>query len=162
MGRIYRVPGNITVTNAGGDTDLLSVQPADDKPCRLVGWMIGQISEVQDAAEEGLRLTVRHMTATVTIGSGGSSVTPVPQRPGTDVAAGFTARINDTTVSTTSGTSTVCEEWGWNIRNAPFIHWIPEEQRLRAVQGEVLIVRNETTPADDISAQITFLVEEDG
>lgn len=162
MGRIYRVPFTGTLANAGGDADLLSIQPADDKPCRLVGWIIGQTSEVADAAEEALRLTVRHMTATVTIGTGGSAVTPVPLRPGTDLAAGFTARCNDTTVATTSGTSTIAEELAWNIRSSPWERWIPEELRLRAVQGEVLIVRMESTPADDITAALTFLVEEEG
>ena len=159
---MYRVPFNGTLTAAGGDTDLLSIQPADDKPCRLVGWILGQTSEVADAAEEGLRLTVRHMTATVTIGSGGSAPTPQPNRPGTDLAAGFTARVNDTTVSTTSGTSVIGEEVAWNIRNSPWERWIPEELRMRALQGEVLIVRLETTPADDILANYTFLVEEEG
>ena len=162
MGRIYRVPANITIATSGGNVDLLSVQPADDKPVRLVGWIFGQTSEVADAAEENLRLTVRHMTATVTIGSGGSSPTPQPNRPGADTAAAFTARINDATVATTSGTDTIVEELAWNVRNTPWERWIPEEQRPRAAQGEVLIVRNETTPIDDIAANLTFIVEEEG
>jgi len=162
MPRMYRVPYNGTLTNAGGDSDLLSIQPGDDKPCRLVGWVLGQTSEVADAAEEALRLTVRHMTATVTIGSGGSAVTPVANRAGTgDVAAaGCTTRCNDTTVATTTGTSTVVEELAWNIRSSPWERWIPEDLRPIAVQGEVLIVRMESTPADDISANLTFFIEE--
>lgn len=162
MPRMYRVPYTGTLTNAGGDSDLLSIQPADDKPCRLVGWTFGQTSEVGDAAEESLRITVRHMTATVTIGSGGSAVTPVANRPGTNdvVAAGFTARCNDTTVATTSGTSTIMEELAWNERASPWERWIPEELRPIAIQGEVLIVRMETTPADDLTAGLTFFVEE--
>ena len=160
--RLYRVPFTGTLTNAGAYSDLLSVQPADDKPCRLVGWIMGQSTETGDAAEESLRLTVRHMTATVTIGSGGSAVTPVANRPGTAdiVAAGFTARCNDTTVSTTSGTSTIMEELGWNIRSSPWERWIPEELRPVAFQGEVFIVRMESTPADDITGELTFFVEE--
>jgi hypothetical protein len=159
---MYRVPYTGTLSNAGGDSDLLSLQPADDKPVRLVGWILGQSTEVGDAQEENLRITVRHMTATVTIGSGGSSVTPVANRPGTAdvVAAGFTARCNDTTVATTSGTSTVMEELGWNIRSSPWERWIPEELRPIAMQGEVLIVRMESTPADDITGELVFFVEE--
>lgn len=162
MAKLYRVPYTGTVTNSGGDSDLLSIQPADDKPCKLVGWIIGQSSEVGDAQEENLRITLRHMTATVTIGSGGSSVTPVANRPGTNeiVAAGFTARCNDTTVSTTSGTSTVMEELGWNLRSSPWERWIPEELRPVTIQGEVLIVRLESTLADDATFEMTFFVEE--
>lgn len=164
MARLYRIPFTGTLANAGGDADLLSIQPADDRPCRLVGWIMGQTSEVADAAEEALRLTLRHMTATVTIGSGGSAVVGQPNRPGVlDVAApGFTARCNDATVATTSGTSVVMEELGWNIRSSPWERWIPEEQRPRAAQGEVLIVRCESTPADDITVELTFFVEEEG
>jgi hypothetical protein len=162
MPRMYRVPYTGTLTNAGGDSDLLSIQPADDKPCRLAGWFIGQSSETGDSAEESLRITVRHMTATVTIGSGGSAVTGGANRPGTTdiVAAGFTARCNDTTVSTTSGTSTVMEELAWNVRSSPWERWIPEEMRPIAIQGEVLIVRMESTPADDMTGELTFFVEE--
>ena len=162
MGRIYRVPYTGTITAAGGDTDLLSIQPAANKPCRLVGWIIGQSSEFGDAQEEDVRITVRHMTATVSIGSGGSAVTPVPLRPGTDLAAAFTARCNDTTVSTTSGTSTICEELAWNERNTPWERWVPEEMRLKAAQNEVLIVRMESTLADDMTGELTFFVEEEG
>jgi hypothetical protein len=162
MSRIYRVPYTGTLTAAGTDSDLLSLQPADDKPVRIIGWMIGQTSELGDAAEESLRITIRHMTATVTIGSGGSAVTPVANRPGTTeiVAAGFTARCNDTTVSTTSGTSVIMEELAWNVRNVPWERWIPEEMRPACIQGEVLIVRCESTVADDITIGMTFFVEE--
>lgn len=162
MSRVYRVPYTGTITNAGGDADLVSLLPADDKPIRIIGWIISQSSEVADAAEENLRITLRHMTATVTIGSGGSAVTPVANRPGTGevVAAGFTARCNDATVATTSGTSVIMEELAWNERNTPWERYIPEELRPVAVQGEALIVRMESTPADDLTGELTFFVEE--
>lgn len=164
MGRIYRVPYTGTVTAAGADADLVSILPADDKPVKLIGWFIGQTTEVADAAEEGLRITVRHMAATVTIGSGGSAVTPVPCPRPTATAAGFTARCNDSTVSTTTGTSTVVEELAWINRNTPWERYIPDEKglRLEAVQGEALIVRLETTLADDMTVAMTFLFEEEG
>jgi hypothetical protein len=88
----------------------------------------------------------------------------VANRAGTTdvVAAACTARCNDTTVSTTNGTSTIVEELSWNIRNSPWERWIPEELRPRAINGEALVVRLETTPADDISANFTFIIEEEG
>jgi len=161
MPRIYRVPYTGTITNSGGDADFVVLQPADDKPIRLAGWFLGQTSEVGDAAEENLRITVRHMTATVTV-TGGTGVTPVANRPGTTdvVAAGFTATCNCTTVATTSGTSTIMEELGWNERSSPWERFIPEEMRPIAMQGEALIVRMETTPGDDFTAALTFFIEE--
>jgi len=161
MPRVYRVPYNGTITAAGTDTDLIALTPADDKPIRLMGWFIGQSSEVGDAQEENLRITLRHMTGTVTV-TGGTSVTPVANRPGTaDVAAaGFTATANSTTVATTSGTSTIMEELAWNERNTPWERWIPEELRPIALQTEYLIVRMESTLADDMTGEFTFFVEE--
>jgi len=163
MGRGYTVSYSGTLANASGDADLLEILPADDKPVRLVGMRLGQISEVGDAAEEGLRISVIHMTGTVTSGSGGSSVTPQPPRPGTDLAAGFAAECNNSTVATTSGTASIRDEIGWNIRQSPWETFMfDEKMQVRAVQTEAIIVRLQTTPADDITGQVTFFLEEDG
>lgn len=49
------------------------------------------------------RLRLRRVPATVTSGSGGSAATPRPADPN-DAAATFTARANDTTQATSTGT----------------------------------------------------------
>ena len=116
-------------------------------------------TEEGDAAEENVRISVHHFAATVTDGSGGSAVTPTKSSEN-DPAAGFTARCNDTTVATTSGTDSTREELGWNIRSSPWDRIIDEPDRPEARQGEALIVRLDDTPADDIGGQLTFLVEE--
>jgi hypothetical protein len=164
MPRLYRVPYQGTLANSGGDADLLEALPGDDHPIALVGWIIGQTTELGDATEESLRLTVRHMAATVTSGSGGSAVTPV-KTDSTDPAASFTAECNNATVATTSGTSTVAEEGAWNIRNTPYERWWPESvggafTPLMVRQGEGLFVRCESTPADDITITMTFFILE--
>lgn len=161
MGRIYAVPFAGTVTNAGGDVDLFSFQPADDKPIKLRGYRLGQTSEVGDAAEEGLRISVIRLPSTVTIGSGGSSPTPTPM-DSADVAAGFTARVNDTTVATTSGTAVTVEEGAWNNRMSPLEVWYPDPAFApKAKQGEALVIRQQTTPADDYSFAGTAWIEEE-
>jgi hypothetical protein len=133
--------------------------PADDKPIRLKGWIFGQTTEEGDAAEENIRITVNRLAATVTNGSGGSAVTPAPTDPA-DPAASFTARCNDTTVATTSGSTTLKEELGWNIRSTPWERIIDEPDRPVFRQGEALIIRLEDTPTDDITSVLTFLIEE--
>lgn len=162
MSRVYSVVYNGTLTAAGGDTDLVSIQPADDKPVRLRGFRISQTSEVGDAAEEDVRVTVRRMTATFTVGSGGSSVTAAaPLNDSGDQVWAFTARANDTTVSTTSGTSQILEEIGWNERNTPCDFWYPDIQFCpSAKQTEALILRMETTLADDMTGCLTVWIEE--
>jgi hypothetical protein len=127
----------------------------------LVYLKLSQSSEFGDSAEESLRITIRHMAATVTSGSGGSAVTPIKNDPGVDVAAGFTAEANNTTVATTSGTSTIMEEFAWNIRQTPYeTPWWDDDMAPTARQGEVLLVRCESTVIDDITIEITAFVKE--
>lgn len=162
MGRIYTVPfASGTVTNAGGNADLWELTPADDKPIKLRGFILGQTSEVGDAAEEGVNISVIHLAATVTSGNG-SSVTPVPVDVGVNAAAGFTAEINGSTVATTSTTATTVYEFCWNQRSSPYEVWFPDDRFCPvARQGSALVIRMNTTVADDITFAGTAIVEEE-
>ncbi len=160
MGRIYSIVFQGTVTAAGGDQDLLEILPADDKPVLLRGFSLSQTSEVQDAAEEGLRISVLRLTATITGGTGGSAPTEVSP-DSADTAPGFASEVNNTGIATTSGSTHIYAEYGWNIRNSPFVEWYPDREFcLKAKEGEGIFVRLQTTPADDITGQFTFWVEE--
>jgi hypothetical protein len=160
MGRMYAVPfAAATVTNAGGNADLWELAPAANKPIKLRGFSFGQISEVADAAEEGLEIQVIRMTATVT-GSNGSSVTPVPMDTA-DSAAGFAAETNGATVATTSGAATVVSSHPW-INRSGFEWWAPDERFApKAKNTEFLFIRLITTVADDITFGGVAWVEEE-
>ncbi len=158
--RIYTVPWTGTVTNAGGNTDLWEILPGDDLPCKIRGFRLGQTSELGDTAEESLRITVRRMRATVTSGSGGSAGAP-EQVDLSNQAPGFASETNNTTVATTSGDSEIIEEMAWNIRSSPFEVWYPDPDFApKAVQGEALLIRCESTVADDITFGGTLWIEE--
>ena len=161
MGRIYRIPYSGTLTNAGGNADLLEVLPATNKPVRLLGWSIGQSSEVAEAQEENLRITVNRFPATVTSGNG-TAVTPRPTTT-SGAAAALTAECNGATVATTSGTAILLEEHAWNVRATPWEFWYPDPLVApEFIAGEACIIRAESTPTDDISVAMTFWVEELG
>jgi hypothetical protein len=165
MGRVYAVTYNGTLTAAGGNADLLSIQPADDKPCRLLGFLLSQTSEVGDAAEENIRITAQYFPATFTVGSGGSAITATkpPNDPANGPAWGFTARCNDSTVATTSGTASTFLDVGWNERNTPWEYMFPDSRfSTLAVQGTAIVVRCESTVADDVTISVTFWIEEEG
>jgi hypothetical protein len=51
MGRVYVIPWTGTVTNAGGNTDLWEILPADDQPVSILMIRLGLTSEVKDAEE---------------------------------------------------------------------------------------------------------------
>ncbi len=159
MARIYTLPYTGTLTLAGGDADLFEINPADDKPVRLRGLILAQTSEVADAAEESLRISIIRLPLTVTSGNG-TAVTPVAV-DSHESAAAFTAKVNGATVATTSGTAVTLEESAWNIRMSPLERWWPDEQFAPTVyQAEALVVRCQSTVADDITIAITAYVEE--
>lgn len=161
MGRIYTVSFSGTIANAAGDTDWLELLPADDKPVKLRGFMLSQISEVRDVEEEGLNFSIIRLPATVTSGSGGSAATPIPM-DSADVAAGFAAEVNNSTVATTSGSAVTLAEFGWINRNSPLDLWFPDERFAPKVkQGEALVIRMQTTIADDATGQLTAWIEEE-
>lgn len=163
MSHIFAVAVQMDITTAGGDVDLLSVAPADDKPVTLRGFSLSQSTELGEVQEEGLIITVRRLGATVTIGSGGAVVTAA--KPGGDSADpdwGFVARANDTTVATTSGTNYLHDIFGWNVRNSPYERWYPEKAFcVKARQTEALVIRNETVIADTITLCLTVYLEEE-
>jgi len=161
MSRIYTASYQGTITNAGGDSDLIEILPADDKPVKLRGLLLSQISEVGDTAEEGLRISIMRLPATVTSGSGGSAVTPIPM-DSADSVAGAACECNNTTVATTSGSAVTLAEIGWNERMSPYEIWFPDPAfSPKAKQGEGLVVRMQTTPADDFTGLFTFWIEEE-
>ena len=160
---LFAVPWTGTITNAGGNTDLWEIVPGDDQPVEIVGMRLGQTSELGDTAEEALRLTIRRFRATVTSGSGGSTATPEDVRRANQAPVAMTSpvEVNNTTVATTSGDNEVLDEIAWNIRNSPYEIWFPiPELRPRAVQTEALIIRCESTAADDITFNGTLWVVE--
>ena len=160
MSRIYTVSFSGTITNAGGDTDLFEIAPADDKPVKVRGFTLSQISEVGDAAEEGLRISFIRLPATFTSGNG-TGTTPAPM-DSADAVAGCTTEVNGTTVATTSGTAVTLWEGGWNIRNSPYEVWFPDERFCPKVkQGEGLVIRQQTTAADDYTGAFTLWIEEE-
>jgi len=160
--RIYAIPFSGTITAAGGDTDIWSFQAASNKPIALRGFTLGQTSEIGDAMEENLRITVRRITTSYAVGSGGSAVTAAaPNTSTVDATWGFTARTNDTTVAT--GTSQILDEFGWNERNTPYEHWYPDDTFApSSTNGQGLVIRCETTLADDMTFSGCAWVEEEG
>lgn len=164
MARRYIVSASFTFTSAGGDCDLLELTAADDKPIRLRKLRLSQTSEVGDAQEENIRLQIIRMTATVTAGSGGATPNVNSVKQAIDsLTAGFTAKVNNTTLATTTGNTRTLEELGWNERNTPYeMEWPDEEDQYDAVQTQYLLLRAPAGPADDITMELTAEVIEEG
>ena len=153
MSRVYTITATATITAAQTDVDLVEISPADDEPVRLIGYILGQTSEIGDAQEEGIRVSVIRLPATVTSGSGGNATPQSQVLDSADVAADFASETMNTTVATTSGTAVTVDDCAWNLRGSPLERWWMDE-RLRPIvkQGEALVIRWQTTVADDVVA----------
>lgn len=155
MSRIY------TITFAGvavtAQQDFFELVAAAGKPFRLLSLLLSQSSEVGDAAEEGLAISIK--SGQTTSGSGGSAPTPVPLNV-TDAAAGITAEVNNTTKAS-AGTIVTHYADNWNIRQ-PYMLVLPEKMQPEVAGGRRLTVELGTTPADSITISGTAVVEEFG
>ena len=107
---------------------------------------------------ENLQVNVKVLPATVTAGSVGSAATPVKSM-GTDAAATFTARINDTTQATTSGTARFERSDGYNEVNG-LEWWWPKGNEPYAGLSEAIILEIATAPAGARTMSGWAIVEE--
>lgn len=158
-GRIYTV--SFAAVSCTLAQDFFGLTPADDKPIEIVGLFLTQtgVADVGDAAEEILRLEI--IRGYTSIGSGGGAFTPTPVKSSGTAAAGFTARINDTTVAN-GGTPIIQHEDGFNVRIG-YMNWWPEDTECGASQTNTTqVVRLVAAPADAITLSGTLYVRELG
>lgn len=160
-GRLYVVEFHAVSVTA--QQDLIYLKPAADMPIEIEEIKIavtGGTADAGDAQEELYDIEVIRLPTTVTVGSGGSSFTPTPVQP-SDTAAGFTARVNDTTVATTSGTAANLDSDGMNSR-VPYIYTPTPEHRMPCFNASAVVCRLKTTPADAVLLNGKALVREFG
>lgn len=159
LGRAYSV--FFTAVSVTAQQDLFYIKPAADKICVIESIYIaasGGTADAGDAQEELLDVELIYLPATVTASAGGAAVTPHPLIAN-DAAAGFTARVNDTTKATTTGTSVVSHPDGFNNR-IPYVYAPPAEHREIVANAAAMVFRLNTTPADAILLSGKMVVRE--
>jgi hypothetical protein len=156
MGRIAYVPFSVTTTTT---CDLMECAPADDKPVKIRGFLVGQKTELTEAQEEVLDIRIARMTATVSSGSGGAD--PAEWCPDSADAVTCTLEVNNTTIATTSG-STFDMRFPCQVRNTPYEFWFPDERFAPKAKGtEFIFLRLATAPADSIDIWGWVCIEEE-
>lgn len=158
-GRLYVVEFHNVAVSV--QQDFIYCKPAADKICILEAVYLGVVggtADAGDAQEELFDIEIIRVPATVTASSGGSSFTPTPQMLN-DAAAGFTARINDTTKATTSGSLLVLHADAMNSR-VPYVYMPIPEHRDATANAGALVVRLNTTPNDSVTMNGKALIRE--
>ena len=153
-GRVYTIVVE-GVASPAAAFDFLEINPAAEKPVRLLRLRIAQTSE-PTTEEEQLSLSI--IRAQSTSGSGGSAPTPRPVNLA-DAAAGFTAETMNTTVAT-GGTPITLMTDAWNTRAGYDMAFAPEEC-IGSVNGTRLVVTS-GAPADAVTIRLTAWIEEVG
>ena len=142
--------------------DAWELTPADDKACVIHHIVLGQATELGDAAEEWLMMEILRGGTAMTSGSGGTGSlagqTPTKCDPG-DGTPGFTFDTGNETLATFTSGETIWRE-PFNVRQGLDRLFEPEE-RLKCLQTNGGIVVRISAPADSITwSGGTLVVEE--
>ena len=155
MGRRYTVTFSGTAVTAAQDLFFLNSTGSASIALRTVA--LGCVNSGQSAVEL-LPILVNRYTGGITAGTGGTAPTPQPIDPG-DRAAIFTARVNDTTRSTTtSGTNSIIAD-AFNVVNGYFNQFEPLSAPRAWING-ALVVRLELAPVASRTIAGYVIVEE--
>ncbi|MDP9144091.1 MAG: hypothetical protein M3N43_05260 [Actinomycetota bacterium] len=146
IGRRYRAPINISTAFTTA-IDVFELLAGSSVPLALMGFRLGQTTEIGDAQEEGLQLVLKQVTGAPTSGSGGGTSTARPVLPN-DVAASATLETGNTT-KLTGGTSVDLDRPVWNIRQDYPLTYVPEMYHVIA-GGTRLVLEMVTVPNDSI------------
>lgn len=155
MSRLYTVTFRAVAVTAA--QDLFAIVAPSDAIVKVHDIDISQTSDVGDAAEEIIRVSLK--SGATTVGTGGTLTTAIPIELG-DAAFGGTVRINDTTIAT-SGTIVVHRSTGWNVRAPLNIIFTPETRPVISPSRR-FVVGLLTAPADSLTMNGTITFEEIG
>lgn len=152
IGRGYVAPLNITTgLPTPAQIDVFELLAGTGKPLRLLGFEIGQTSEVGDAQEEVLTLVLKRVTGAPTSGTGGGTSTFQPCEPN-DPTVGATLETGNTT-KLTGGTSVELMRFAWNVRTG--VPYTPIPEAMASLDaGTRFVLELVTTPADAITAAV--------
>lgn len=130
-------------------TDLFECTPAADRAMVIIGMKLCQTTDLQDAAEEVLRIGIY---IDVTAGSTGTAVTETPYTNESALAANTAAVVCNRGTASTGGT--LIDIIGWNIR-VPLEWYPPPMAPVKfsniAAEGPVSSFRLLSAPTDSIT-----------
>lgn len=126
-------------------TDLWEITCAADRPVEIMGWTLFQTTDLGDANEEVLELTIERG---VTAGSGGTASTEIDYGARGETATPDTTMNHMVTTAHTGGT--IIFSKGWNIR-IPEEFWLPPELYTYFDAGTDPTTVTMSAPADSIT-----------
>lgn len=123
--RSYLGPIDITAAFTAA-IDIFELLAGTGKPLVLLGIELGQPTELGDAQEEQIKLTLKRVTGAPTSGSGGGTSTLQVLQPN-DTGTGVTLETGNTT-QLSGGTSVTMAILPWNVRAGLLYVPVPESR----------------------------------
>lgn len=139
--------------------DLFELIPAATACVEILSVHLSQETEIGDAAEEMLTISIEGHSGAITTGSGGSTPAVVPTHLG-DAASVTIVEANNTT-EISGGTKVTHAIHNWNVRVPLDLIWIPET-RIWISPTDGLTVTLLSTPGDSITMGGTVYFREVG
>ncbi|MEO8926359.1 MAG: hypothetical protein ABI306_04270 [Caulobacteraceae bacterium] len=152
-GRMYSIAFAEVAVSAA--QDLIAVTATAGMAFRIHRIELGQRGL---AAWEAKPVKLIRLPATVTAGSGGTAAAAQRLNNG-DAAPTLTARANDTTPASTSGTASVLVARDWELLNGLLIVFTPDERPVIA-PGQSVSLNLPVAPSAAMTASGTMVVEE--
>lgn len=153
MGRMYTVQSRgVSVSNV---QDIIAAYAGASRVIKVHAVQLGASGQT---TVSNLGVTLKHLAATVTPGSGGTAPTPSKTNPN-DAAAAFTSHINDTSQATSSGTVFIFAD-EFNPINGYYWQAPRPGQEPEATINEALVFTLDNTPAATLLLNATIWVEE--
>lgn len=154
MGRMYTASFAPTAQTAA--VDAFELLAPSDSILRIHRIRLWQTTDLGDAAEEVLNVTMTRGTGSVTSGSGGATPDIHPLDDGDSAFGGTIECRNTTQLAVGTGTLEVLDRAGWNIRIPFELVYTPEERPI-ITPGDYWAL-GVSAPADSVTwgGSITF------
>lgn len=150
--RSYIAPIDITAAFTAA-IDIFELLAGSGKPLVFLGLELSQPTELGDAQEEQIKLTLKRVTGSPTSGSGGGTST-VQQTQPNDTATGITLETGNTT-QLSGGTSSTMAMIPWNVRAG--LLYVPVPESRIVIDAATRLVLSCPAPNDSIGGVFGWL-----
>lgn len=148
-GRVYAV--TLAATATASAIDWFEIISGSTAAFAIIGWDIGQTTELGDAAEEQIDYYVKRGAGSYTSGSGGNTgVARSPLQPGHAAATITAESANTTKIAVGTGTLVTLHNAAFNLR-AGLKEWLPEEAWFYAGPSQAIAIGMTGAPADSVT-----------
>ena len=155
MGRIYKAAFQSLAVGTSGVLEFFTLYSGATKIIRVHSIELGQDTQT---GVDNLLYSIHRLPATVTPGTGGTSLVFNPVNPN-DTAATITGKYGNTGATTTGGTAQLVQAGALNIING-YLDLPPDAHRLLCDLSQAWVMKLDSLPTESTTFSGSITVEE--